>query len=329
MRGGEAAMPITAVLFDADGHDTRMEGAAALPEPGEHQLLWVDVQGADAAALAREVGALPLEAAAREFLCRPDLRPALHHREHQVLLSVSGVQKGEHRYVAVPLNIVAGQGVVFTARVGAVEFLDQFRQNLQDDSQLGRLDSAAFLAVLLYQHIEGYHRLLTPLEDSIDRLDEGILHERGRDRQHLETLVALRRRVSDLRRLLSVHRLVYAGLASPDFVVFAGDQPEAMLTRLFGQYERAQEAIGHTRDMMLGSFDLHMTHTGQRTNEIMRVLTVVTVALGLIAAVAGLMGMNFQADIFKSGNVGFRDVLLLSAGLIVATVGLGRWRGWL
>jgi len=45
--------------------------------------------------------------------------------------------------------------------------------------------------------------------------------------------------------------------------------------------------------------------------------------------VAGLMGMNFQADIFKAGNTGFRDVLLGSGALIVLVVALGRWGGWL
>ena len=97
-----------------------------------------------------------------------------------------------------------------------------------------------------------------------------------------------------------------------------------LLSELFGVYEHTAEAVGHARELVLGSFDLYMTSTGQRTNDIMRVLTVATVALGIVAAVAGLMGMNFQADIFKTGNTGFRDVLIFSAALTGSIVAVGR-----
>lgn len=322
-------MPICALLFDAHGQDTPLDPHQPLPTPAEDQLLWVDLESSEGETLSDLLGSLALDDATRTLLLAAEPHPSLTRQSEHVVLSVQVPEKDFHHYRPAPLRILAGRNVVFTAHERPVGFLSDFRDHLDHDTQFGQLDSAAFLAVLLNRHLESYFTLLSSLEGHVDHLDEGILHATGDQRRNLSTLVGLRRRVSELRRLLSAHRMVYAGLASPDFVIFVGDQPEALLTRLYEQYERAQEAISHTRDMMLGSFDLYMSSTAQRTNDIMRALTLVTVTLGIIAAVAGLMGMNFQADIFKTGNSGFRDVLVFSGVLIVLVIGVGRWRGWL
>ncbi|GHF46626.1 Mg2+ and Co2+ transporter CorA [Deinococcus metalli] len=322
-------MPVTALLFDAEGQDSSIDLNRGLPQVQPHQLLWVDVQAEGDGALPRLLERLPLDEPTRAWLLDTSDTPALHRLDHAVQLRVSALEKAEHHYRTVPVRFVAGQNIVFTAHEGRVSFLEAFRALLEADTQLGQLDAAAFLAVVLTHHVEGYYRQLSPIEDNVDRLDEHILAESRQGRRHLAILVGLRRRVSELRRLLSTHRLVYLALASPDFAVYRDDEPEERLARLFQHFERTQEAIGHTRETVLGSFDLLMSSTGQRTNEVMRVLTVVTVTLGIVAAVAGLMGMNFQADVFKAGNSGFRDVLIGSLALIAAVIGVGRWAGWL
>lgn len=51
--------------------------------------------------------------------------------------------------------------------------------------------------------------------------------------------------------------------------------------------ERATEAVANAREMLIGTFEVHMINTAQRTNDIMRVLTLVSVMLlpsGVLAA---------------------------------------------
>jgi Mg2+ and Co2+ transporter CorA len=44
--------------------------------------------------------------------------------------------------------------------------------------------------------------------------------------------------------------------------------------------------------MIFGSFDVLMSRTAQRTNDIMRVLTIVSVSLLPMTVIAGVLGMN-------------------------------------
>ena len=50
--------------------------------------------------------------------------------------------------------------------------------------------------------------------------------------------------------------------------------------------------------MLIGTFDVHMTRTAQRTNDIVRVLTWTSVILLPAVVLAGIMGMNFKVPLF-------------------------------
>jgi Mg2+ and Co2+ transporter CorA len=60
----------------------------------------------------------------------------------------------------------------------------------------------------------------------------------------------------------------------------------------------------------------------------MRVLTFVTVLMGSLSLIAGIMGMNFAMPFFTQGESGFWDVMALMGGVIVAALAVGRWRRW-
>ena len=68
--------------------------------------------------------------------------------------------------------------------------------------------------------------------------------------------------------------------------------------------------------------------TGQRTNDIVRVLTVVSAVLLPAVVIAGIMGMNFKPGFFDE-PVYFFVVVAAMIGLAVATLVLARLKGWI
>ncbi len=142
--------------------------------------------------------------------------------------------------------------------------------------------------------------MLDGIEEEVDKLDERALLERA-DRKFLGEMVELRRRVAELRRLLTPHREVFAALARPDFELPAKTESAAHFRALNDQLERALDAVENAREMVLGSFQLYMTGTAQSTNNIVKTLMVVTVMVGILGA--------FEMKFFKSGATGFMLVI--------------------
>jgi magnesium transporter len=80
--------------------------------------------------------------------------------------------------------------------------------------------------------------------------------------------------------------------------------------------------------MLIGTFDVHMTRTAQRTNDVMKTLTLATVILLPSVVLAGVMGMNFKVSFFEYPEL-FWVVLVIMAVLAIGALVAARWRRWL
>jgi magnesium transporter len=80
--------------------------------------------------------------------------------------------------------------------------------------------------------------------------------------------------------------------------------------------------------MVAGSFEILMTKTGQRTNDIMKLLTLVSAVLLPSSVIAGVLGMNFKQPFFDLSYLFWVVVGLMVALMVSAIVGARR-RRWL
>jgi Mg2+ and Co2+ transporter CorA len=133
----------------------------------------------------------------------------------------------------------------------------------------------------------------------------------------LDELTALRGRAATLRRALAPHRQAFAALARPDAALHEtlGRPWPGLLDRL----DTTLAAVETARELLLGTYDLLMTRVAQRTNETVKLLTVVSVALMPAALVASLLGMNFDLPFFDD-PANFRLTLAGMAALIGGTI---------
>jgi magnesium/cobalt transport protein CorA len=323
-------MTTTAVLYSADAPDQAIElGSQTLSGLTERQLLWIDLASpspGEIDAVARLVGCRPSELA----LAEEDSRPGLVNygdRFHVCAKAVS-LTRSTDKLVRESLSLVVGRNYVVTVHLADTDFLEQLRQREKGDSTIGALSAESFAASLLDRLLDTYFNALDVIVRDIDRVEILILG-RQLPPQNLELLVAARRRIADLRRLLKAHRDVFYGMARPDFV--ATEHPEARLhfDALNKHYERAEDDLETARDLVVGSFELLSTRAAQKTNDTMRVLTFVTVMMGVLALVAGLLGMNFALPLFDTGMRGFVAVLVSMAAFAGVGLALAKRRGWI
>jgi Mg2+ and Co2+ transporter CorA len=329
----EKPATLRALLFDADGEDCRIEeDAIDLSSLGERQLLWIDLQdnkaGDAAPILERLMGPLGLEEG-RAALARLDGHPRLVNFGDWFLVEVTAVECGQHLALGGRgLAIVCGDDFVLSLHRGPLEILDQLYEREHGETRIGTLSAESFTASLLDWQVESYLHAVSDLEEAVDRLEVSILGSKVY-RECLPELARLRRGASRLRRMLAPHRHVFGALARPDFRPGDDGAAEKEFVTLEDRFERAMDSVEMARELVIGSFELFTTRSAQRTNETMRVLTFVTVLLGTLAVVAGVLGMNFKAPLFESGASGFW-VALAGMGVfaVVATL-LARWRKWM
>ena len=321
-------MSMVSRLFDAAGDDREIElDASAIKRLTDRQLLWVDVSGDDEGELRRVGELFALEPQSLRNLENPIGQPRLDVLERYFEVNVVAIGDDER---PVPMDLLAGPNWVISVHHQKADFLDPFRQQLSGDRELGRIEAPSFLAALLDWQLGTYFKLVDELERGVDVLDERAL--RGGDREDrtdlLAEMVQLRHRTGRIRRTIAPQREVFAALARPGFEVLATSESAAHFRALQARVERAIDAIENARELLIGSFDLYMTQTAQRTNDVMRVLTIVNVILLPAVVLAGIMGMNFKVAFFENTNL-FWLVIVAMVVIAAGSLAIARWRRWL
>lgn len=325
-----AAASVTARLFDADRTDSTLELRAALRRRlGDRQLLWVDVEGAldpgVADAISRRMGLAPRT---RRALVQAAERPqvSLHGSYFHLRLATAadGAASTSPRW----LDLIASEDIVVSCHAEPIEPLVHLDDRIEADTTVGAIDGAAFVRSVLDATVTGYFQAVDRIEDAVDEIDGRALAPRPGD-ELLERLVALRRRVARLRRTLSDQREVFATLGAAEFKAVDSDDDAADFRVIADRFQSALQSVEDSRDLLIGSFDVFMTRTAQRTNETMKALTLVTVLLLPGSLIAALFGMNVEVPLPKDGMESFWLVVLAIALIAVGVLVVARLRRWI
>ncbi|MFN8517820.1 MAG: CorA family divalent cation transporter [Chloroflexota bacterium] len=315
----------SALLFRVGVTDaTRVDGDELRAPTSDKELLWVDVGAepgdtaswsslADRFGLGDALAGLPSEG-----------RPMVRFRDGALVVQVRAVVRPGGEVDSVPLLLVAGPNLVISVHRERIAHLDEPIQVFASDPRFGRLDAGTFLGLLLDGVVDGYLSEVEEVERVIDDLDQRALSDRDLE-PLLDELVVVRGRIASLRRTIAPHREVFASLARP-----ADDRErpspigwpwEGLPARL----ERALDAVENAREQLVGTFDLVTTRTGEHTNDVMRVLTVISAVLLPSVVIAGVMGMNFKEPLFDQ-PANFLVVIGAMIALALAILGFARWR---
>ncbi len=355
-------MAVTIYLFDAEQLDREltMLDQNVVDSLGDHQLLWIDITGANTEEDTRALTLLRVPTELRSILIQPvgeSFRPRLDLYGSCFHLNVRAVQerskegdqdgtqgnerrttreitKSKERSVSfqfVMVHFVVFEGVVLTLHETPVEFLNSFDRRFKGDTHFGGLDSSSFLGALLNWHITGYFRAMESLETEVDTIDDNaLLLSRGRgERDLLRDMVRVRRRLALVRRALLPHREVYATLARSRFAPFVPEEATVTLRMLSERLDRAIESTENARELILGSFDIFSTQTALRTNEVVKTLTVISALLLPAGVIINLAMLLIRAPVYDEGRTGFWVML---GGMLVGGTGfvlVARKRRWL
>ncbi len=332
-------MAISSYLYDAKGRDQKVElSAKTLEQIGKQRLLWIDLDLRDAADLRQVAQAIGLGDDTQANLINPagarlqnfgsHIQVAVETAPAIVDMEAFALKGGSPTKPHMRLDFVISKDWLLTVHDGEIEFIRAFRAQDRAETTIGSLTTHDLAASLLDLHLEAYFQEIARIEGLIDKLDEQAL-TRPSSNSLLGRMVSLRRRVSRLRTLLSAQRPVFYGLSRPDLqiVAEAGASPHFQI--LAGRFERAIDEVEHTRDLVVGSFELFASRTAQQTNELVKVLTFLTAVIGLCAAIAGVFGMNFETRFFANGDFGFYFTIAMLCAIILVSAIIARWQHWL
>ena len=291
-------------------------------------FVWVDLSGYDPSDLEQVAEQLDLpEAAVRVALAgwqRPRL--GVFRDRYFVAVTVPHAELAEQRVLASELDLFVGRNYLVSAHKRPLPFAERVLARAVQNPALLKLDSAFLLSILIDELLAHFEVLTEELEDEVEAMEERALTDSSD--ALLEDLLQLKRFAFALYRLAGQHRATLEAFLRPDFPLVGGDVIEPYFRDLDERLGRLLDALGAAKESVNGSFDLYVSQVAHRTNDIMKILTIVSVTLLPASVILGFFGTSFESPQINTTG-GF---IVMMALIVLTTAGslvLFARRGWI
>jgi magnesium transporter len=191
------------------------------------------------------------------------------------------------------LSIFTGPNYVLTFQDDYDDCLDSLRIRIRANFSTLRRHPVLYLAYALTDVVlDHYYPTMAAIGDYIEDLEEAIFADK-RPRRLLNRILRIKKDVVRFRRLVYPERDKIAEiLRLPEEIM-----PETLKIFYRDAYDHAIQALDLAesyRDNISSLTDLYLSDQGNRMNEVMKVLTIISTIFIPLSFVVGLYGMNFQ-----------------------------------
>ena len=206
------------------------------------------------------------------------------------------------------LDIFLGPDYMVTVHDGESALIEKVRARARE-AQVPRVDRLFYM--LLDLVVDEYSPTLDKLAEDISEIESEVL--RRPDPDVLARILELKRKLIEFRRIAGGMREVVNTLARREHGLLSDDL-DPYLRDVYDHLVRTVEFIETYRDLLTGSLDIYLSATANRTNEVMKVLTIYgTVAVPLVV-ITGFFGMNLRLPWMENPHGA-----LYATGLMVAS----------
>jgi magnesium transporter len=323
---------ISAITFSTDSmEETQVRpGAVTRLSPPPGVTTWYRVQGlGDVATIDRLGAELDLHPLLVEDALDTSARPKTDDYRSATFVSMKLVtwDPAEERIEAEHVSIVVGEDFMVSFQESGDPIFANIEERLRTPGGRIRAQGADHLAyTLLDTVVDGYFAVLEQLGIRIELIEERLLADTGGG--ILRDLHALRRELIFVRNAVWPLREVISRLERGDSPL-STDETRPYLRDVYDHAVEVIELIEMFRDLLESLVDQHMSNINNRTNEIMKVLTVLASIFIPITFLTGLYGMNFVHMPGLESRAGFPIMLSVMASVSFGLLGFFRLRRWI
>lgn len=327
----DAAPPVIHIMDYGPTHVEEQSGVAPEALPAlltRDSVTWVDVRGLGDERTLRAIGeALGMHALALEDVVNVPQRPKTEAYEGHLFLVVRMPEAEVRTFATEQVSLVLGPRFVVTFQEREGDVFEPVRARIRTGRGPIRRAGADYLGYALVDTVvDAYYPVLERVGDLVEALEEEVIT--APTRPTLRRIYALKRTVQELRRTVWPHRDALAALLR-DESPYLGASVRVYLRDTHDHAMQLLDVLENYRDTATGLLDVYLSSESNRTNEVMRLLTVVASIFIPLTFLAGVYGMNFEAMPELHSRIGYPVVL---ATMLLTALGMLAWfrrRGWL
>jgi magnesium transporter len=212
------------------------------------------------------------------------------------------------------IDVFLGPDFLISVRSADSALLERVRARAEQE-HVDRLDRLFYMIV--DQIVDDYQPFLDKLADEISEIEDVVLDRP--DPETLSRIFSLKRKLVEFRRIAGGMREVVNTLTRREKGLL-GDDLDPYFRDVYDHIIRTVDLIETYRDLLSGALDIYLSAVANRTNEVMKLLTIWgTVALPLVI-ITGFFGMNLRLPWASSVHGTFFALALMAVSTTAVLV---------
>lgn len=296
------ASPPTITLIDYSANDVIRKELKTPEECASYldteSVSWVEVQGLGNEDILRRLGKVfDLHPLVLEDIVNVAERPKIEEYEDHLVIICRMVVPKEKRYgfYSEQVSLVLGKHYLLTVQEEPEhDCLEGVRSRICNNKGTIRKRKADYLAyALLDAIVDGFFPVLEGYSERIEELEEEVIT--NPTRQTLQKIYHVRRELLQLRRYIWPQRDAINSLIR-DGKELISEEVRIYLRDCYDHTVQVMDMVETYRELASGLMDVYLSAVGNRMNEIMKFLTVMSSIFIPLTFIAGIYGMNFNTE---------------------------------
>lgn len=258
------------------------------------KITWIDVQGFGDTQTIKEIAEVfAIHPLALEDIVNVPQRPKSDVYGEDVLVVTRMVSLDEKRAVQmeqVAVLLIKNCVITFQERYG--DILDPLRVRINDPTtRIRKLGPDYLMYAIIDTVVDGYYPVIDELGDHLEELENVVMDNPST--QALMQLNQTKNLLVNLRRAVWPQREAVNAMIREENA-YISEEVRVYLRDTYDHCMQTAEVIEMYREMATGLINIYLSSVANRSNEVMKVLTIMASIFIPLTFMAGIYGMNFE-----------------------------------
>ena len=296
---------------------------------------WLDLNDPNTDHLTQTLNALGINSDWPNFFNRPEISPHMRDTPWQLAFYLFDVVNSEslldtdntiYQIETAPILVILGQNYVITYQQKQLDLIEFAKRDCAENFKMSG-QTPAFVVFLLMQHAM-YHcaRLNLANDNFLDKIEANVLLER--EAEYLAEISIVGLNILALKKLnANLHIILLVIVTKENHVIGAAARNffNQMLQNTLG----IKTAIDSSRDLLNGVNESIHAGSARETEQVMRVLTILSAAFMPLTLITGIYGMNFHDMPELNWHYGYYITLGIMGCILTGFLTLFYHKGWM
>ncbi len=236
----------------------------------------------------------------------------LYEDYHFLVMHFPVFDKITRRLSPIQVNVFLGTNFLVTIRKGYIKSLNRTFENVSKDKELLHKGTDYLLHKVIDDLVDYCFPILEKIRGNIQNVENMVFD--GATRQTIRDILIIKRNIILFKNILDPQIRILRRIELRDSK-FIAEELEVYFGDIVDHLQKIEDSLESYGEIIEGLQDAHQSLVSNRINEIMKILTIISIMMLPLTLISSVYGMNIMLPISKSP---FAFLIIISIMILMA-----------